>query len=155
MQHADNDRLIQDFITLARIDAVSKNERAIADTVTEMLRSLGFTVSEDKTAYSIGGTAGNIYAVMRGNNPTARPILFSAHLDTVQPGIGKQPLISENHQLITSKGSTIVGADDVCGIVEILEGVRLALNLTGEKSSADEKHSHNQSKQSTAAHGDI
>ncbi|MBR6061494.1 MAG: M20/M25/M40 family metallo-hydrolase, partial [Spirochaetales bacterium] len=132
MQYADNDRLIQDFITLARIDAVSKNERAIADAVTEMLRNIGFTVTEDETASSIGGTAGNIYAVLHGNNPAARPVLFSAHLDTVQPGIGKQPLISENHQLITSKGSTIVGADDVCGIVEILEGIRLVLGLGGQ-----------------------
>ena len=75
--------MIHDFITLAKIDAVSKNERAIADAVTEMLRNIGFSVSEDNTGTKIGGTAGNIYAVLHGNNPAARPVLFSAHLSNL------------------------------------------------------------------------
>ena len=156
MLHADRNRLVEDFITLARIDAVSKNERVIADAVTEMLRNIGFSVSEDNVGTEIGGSAGNIYAVLKGNNPDARPILFSAHLDTVQPGIGKQPALDENHQVMISNGSTILGADDICGIVEILEGVRLVLSdAAAKKSSGDENSDNTLSSQNTAVHGDI
>ena len=144
MQHADYDRLINDFFTLATINAVSRNERAIADTVTTKLRSLGFIVTEDNAGEQIGGTAGNIYAILPATNSAASPILFSAHLDTVQPGIGKQPKLDETQKNIISSGSTILGADDVCGIVEILEGVRLA--LSAEKSSVDDTQN---------GHGDI
>jgi tripeptide aminopeptidase len=43
-------------------------------------------------------------------------------MDTVGPGIGKKASIDENG-VITSDGSTILGADDVAGIVVILEAL--------------------------------
>ncbi len=45
-------------------------------------------------------------------------------MDTVEPGLGKHAVFHENGK-ITSSGDTILGADDVCGLVEILEAVRI------------------------------
>ena len=53
----------------------------------------------------------------------AEPILFCGHTDTVEPSRGKQAIIHEDGK-ITSAGDTVLGGDDLCGVVEILEGVR-------------------------------
>jgi tripeptide aminopeptidase len=52
------------------------------------------------------------------------PILLSCHADTVKPGIGIEPIISDG--IIRSKGNTILGADDKAGIAEMLEAIRIA-----------------------------
>lgn len=50
--------------------------------------------------------------------------MFSAHMDTVRPGIGKKMFLNEATGKIESGKDTILGADDVTGLVEILEAVR-------------------------------
>ncbi len=117
-------RLIEEFSALIAIDSVSLCERAMADVLTKKLQEIGFTVSEDDAAQSSGGSAGNLYGYLPGTLP-GDPILFSAHMDTVTPGIGKQALLLADGR-ITSAGDTVLGGDDVCGLLEILEGVRLA-----------------------------
>ena len=51
------------------------------------------------------------------------PILLSGHMDTVAPGIGKKPVFHEDGT-ITSDGTTVLGADDLTGVIAILEGIR-------------------------------
>lgn len=120
---ADRDRLIRDFTDLSGRDSESFGERQVADFIIQRLTDLGFDVIEDDAGERYDSAAGNVYGLLRGTR-TAEPVLFSAHMDTVKPGIGKRPVVRGGR--IVSEGDTVLGADDICGIVEILEGVRLA-----------------------------
>lgn len=120
------ERVRREFMELVQIDAVSFSERSMADAVKQKLLELGFEISEDAAGEQYGGNAGNIYGYLKGSL-SGEPILFSAHLDTVRPGTGKRAVLAEDGSgRITSGGDTVLGADDVAGIVEILEGIRRA-----------------------------
>jgi len=116
-------RLIEEFIELVQIDSFAGQEREIADALIEKLRKLGCRVTEDNAGKTINGNAGNLIAKLPGNSdkPT---ILFCAHMDRVAPGNNIKPIIEND--IIKSDGTTILAADDVAGIVAILEGVRTA-----------------------------
>ena len=116
-------RLIQEFDELTAIDAESLSERNICDVLKVKLQNVGFTVTEDHAGEQIGGTAGNLYGFLKGTLP-GNPILLSAHMDTVSPGKGKKAIHKDGR--ITSDGTTVLGSDDIAGIVEIIEGIRQA-----------------------------
>ena len=116
-------RMMQEFDELATIDAESLSERTICDALKRKLEDLGFIVTEDQAGGQIGGNAGNLYGCLKGTIPGS-PVLLSAHMDTVKPGIGKKIIHKQGR--ITSDGTTVLGADDIAGIVEILEGIRQA-----------------------------
>lgn len=128
---ASEKRLIDDFTQLVSIDSVSFNERQFADALIVKLRELGLKVEEDDAGSIIGSNAGNIYAVMEGDE-SEPSILLSAHMDTVVPGISKRAIVDYDRRIITSDGTTVLGSDDVAGIVEILEGIR-KIKETGER----------------------
>ena len=120
----DRNRMQRDFLTLAGFDSVSFAERQTADWLRDCLAELGFDAEEDDTGEHIGGNAGNIHAFRKGTAP-GEPVLLSAHMDVVEPGRGKKAQLSDRSPgKITSDGTTVLGADDICGIVEILEAVR-------------------------------
>ena len=140
-QNADvrtKERIVREFLQLAEIDSVSFKERKMADTLTRKLEELGLSVTEDSAGEQIGGNAGNLFAVWEGD-PELEPVLLSAHMDTVVPGLGKKPIIEKVKRdsadaqigageseatLIHSDGNTVLGADDLAGVTEILEGIR-------------------------------
>ncbi len=130
----DRDRIQKEFFKLTTFDAESFHEKEIAAYVKEKLKSLGLQVQEDSAGEKIAKehpeskeTASNIYAYLKGTKP-GKPILFSSHLDTVKPGIGKKAILHEDG-IITSDGTTVLGADDVSGLTSILE----ALTVIQEK----------------------
>jgi di/tripeptidase len=47
---SEREQLVREFVRLCEIESVSKNERAMADTVTAELRELGLDVAEDASA---------------------------------------------------------------------------------------------------------
>lgn len=118
----DRERITREFCELAAIDSPSYGEREITDVLKKKLEALGFVVREDDAASKIGGNAGNIYAFLEGEY-AEEPILFCGHTDTVEPSRGKRAILHEDG-MITSAGDTVLGGDDLCGVVEILEGVR-------------------------------
>ena len=118
----NRERLLAEFLELIRIDSPTKNERQIADLLKNRLQSLGLIVSEDDAGQTIGGNCGNVFAYLKGNLPKAPVVLFSAHMDTVDPCLNIQPVLHEG--VITSAGPTILGADDKSGIAPILEALR-------------------------------
>ena len=118
----NRERITSEFCELASIDSPSCEEREITDVLKKKLEAIGFTVREDEAAPKFGGNAGNLYACLEGTL-SAEPILFCGHTDTVEPSRGKKAVLHENGT-ITSAGDTVLGADDLCGVVEILEGVR-------------------------------
>lgn len=123
LKYTEEDRLISLFLHLGRGDSTSFHEGRTAFRLKIELQALGFEVTEDGAGAHYGSECGNLYGFLRGNTDQA-PVLFSAHMDTVAPGHGKKPRAEGDR--IVSDGTTVAGADDICGIVEILEGIRLA-----------------------------
>ncbi len=121
----NSSRLVEQFIELVQIDSETKNERQIADHLTEKLLALGFTVVEDESAAKTGHDAGNLIATLAPNTDQPIPkIFFTTHMDTVKPGIGIQPVIDEQGW-ISSAGDTILGADDKAGVAALFELVHV------------------------------
>ena len=119
--------IVEEFLELVQIESHSFKERLLADVLTAKLRVLGFTVEEDDTASKIGGNAGNLIARLEGD-PSAPPIMFSAHLDRVENHGHIKPIVCDGEDLIKSDGTSILAADDISGICAILDGVRRVLS---------------------------
>ncbi len=117
----DQERLVNKFMELVRIDSLSGQEGNMVRRLTAELEELGFAVYVDKAGEAFGGEVGNIIATLPGNAP-GEPIALCAHMDTVVPGEGIEPVLEDG--VIRSKGDTILGADDKSGVAAILEGVR-------------------------------
>ncbi len=118
----DEKRLLAEFITLAGFDSESFHEKDIAKYLLAKLTKLGLETSMDRAGEiqtGDGEAAGNIYGFLKGNIQ-GEPILFSAHMDTVSPGIGKKVIVNEDGR-ITSDGTTVLGSDDITAIATILE----------------------------------
>ncbi len=121
---SETGRLLRTFLDLAALDSPSYHERAAADYVIRTLTEAGISVTEDQAAVSIDGDTGNLIARLPGNTQD-NPILFSAHLDTVEPGRGIEPVVRDDY--IVSAGPTVLGADDKAGVAVIVE---MLLRLT-------------------------
>lgn len=117
----NRDRLQATFVSLASIDSPSLQERRMADELCSRLKALGFKVTEDDAAEKIGGNTGNLYAFRQGELP-GEPLLFSVHMDTVEPSRHKHPTLLPDGT-ITSDGTTVLGADDLSGVSELLEAL--------------------------------
>ncbi len=119
MTQINQERLIEHFCQLVRIDSETMNEKQIAETLAEQLGELGFTVHKLAVPEHISNGF-NVYARLEGKKEGS--ILMSCHMDTVTPGIGIEPIIEDG--VIRSKGNTILGGDDKSGIAAIMEAVR-------------------------------
>ena len=118
----NTNRLFTSFMELCAIDSEPTSERLMADRLTDILTSLGFTVSEDATGSIIGGNAGNLYARLEGT-AAGDGLFFSCHMDRVVPGLGVKPRIEGDY--IVSDGTTVLGADDAAGLAALLEAITL------------------------------
>ena len=114
----NRERLAQTFQRLVRIDSVSKEEKAIAKVLCELLTAMEADVAQDDAGVKIGGQTGNIVAKFKGT-VTVPPMLLNAHMDTVEPGRGVEPILEKG--VFSSKGDTILGADDKSALAVILE----------------------------------
>ena len=119
MTTINQERLIQHFIDLVKINSESRNEKAIAENLSEQLGEIGFQVSKLPVPEDISNGF-NIYAKLPGQLEGS--ILLSCHMDTVTPGNDIEPVINDG--VISSKGDTILGGDDKSGIAAIIEAVR-------------------------------
>ncbi len=116
------ERLAREFLALAAIDAPSLHEREMADALRARLEAFGATVAEDGAGAALGGNAGNLLADLPGDLP-GPPLLFSAHMDTVVPCVGKTPRLDADGRF-RSDGTTVLGSDDLAGVCAILEAAR-------------------------------
>lgn len=118
----NTERLVDTFCELVRTDSTSGNERQMADLLKRKLEEMGYKPEEDNAGEAINGNAGNVIVKVPGN-VEAPPLLFMAHMDTVEPGKGKIPVI--NGDIITSDGTTVLGGDDLAGVACILEAINI------------------------------
>ncbi len=108
----DQERLVNSFCELVRIDSPSNEEEEVSKHLEERLRNLGFQVQRD--------AHGNVIASEDGEDP----LLLSAHMDTVEPGRGIKPQVKGDR--IESDGTTILGGDCKAGVSAIMEALQSA-----------------------------
>ena len=118
-------RMLDEFLEMVKINSPTKGEREISDFVKKRLTKMGLEITEDNVGQKIGGTSGNIIAFLKGNVPGAPRLLFSAHLDCVEPCKNVKPIIKDG--IITSSGDTILGGDNKAGLAAAMEGIRIIL----------------------------
>jgi len=113
------------FCELAAAPSPPGEERAVADLVLRYLRDCGLAVDEDDTGPGIGSTMGNLYARLE---PTAdgEPLFFCAHLDTVPPTAGIEPVVEDG--VVRNAAGTILGADNKAAVAAMLEAARRVLS---------------------------
>jgi len=107
-------RLLDTFLSLVRVDSPSGEEAVMAQELAARFRRLGLTVELDSLNNLVARLPG------RGN-----PVLLAAHMDTVMPGRGIQPLVKDG--VVYSDGTTILASDDKSGIAVILEVLQTLL----------------------------
>lgn len=113
-------RLVDNFIKLALIRSFSGEEKDVAMAVIEELRSMGFT----DDCINIDAI-GNIHVLLPGNTESLAPVVFCCHMDTVKPGERIMPVIRNG--IISTDGTSILGADDKAGIAAVLEMLRILI----------------------------
>mgnify|MGYP001153918593 CR=1 FL=1 len=117
----NKERLINEFIEMVKVPSESKSERDFALLLEKKLTALGFETMIDDSAEKTGSNTGNVLARLKGTT-SAETVIFAAHMDTVSPGIGIDPIIDGD--VIKSDGKTILGADDKSAIAAFLEAIR-------------------------------
>ena len=115
-------RLISTFIDLASISSPSWNEHEVVAYIEKRLKKLGI-----KSQKYPCGVSFNLLGVLEGGSEK-KPILLSAHMDTVTPCDKVKPVISGGK--IMSDGTTILGSDNKAAIAMFLE----AFEVMREKS---------------------
>ncbi|OEE67211.1 peptidase M20 [Enterovibrio norvegicus FF-33] len=119
MTTINQERLVEHFIELVKIDSESGNEKAVAEVLAEQLGQMGFDVTKLPVPDAISNGF-NIYGKLKGSLDGS--IIFSSHMDTVTPGNGIEPVIEDG--IIRSNGETILGGDDKSGIAAVMEAIR-------------------------------
>ena len=107
---ADRERLVKTLLDLIRIDSPSGEEDAMDLEVSSRLSALGLKIFHD--SYN------NVIAKLPGDG---EPVMLSAHLDTVDPGRGIQPIVEGD--LVRSDGTTILGGDCKSGVSIVIEAL--------------------------------
>lgn len=141
----DRERLLKTFTDYVRIDSESGDEKAMCLQVERDLKALGLEAVRQGAPEDTHSTGWNLICTVQGNTGGAEaghadgaetgavtlpPLIISAHLDTVSPGKGIEPVLGEDG-IIRSKGDTILGGDDKCGVAAMVELARLLTEHPG------------------------
>jgi tripeptide aminopeptidase len=109
--------MVDQFMEMVRIDSESGEEAAMMEYLLQAIPAEGGEAELD--------SYGNLIARFPAKGCEGKDaILLSCHADTVKPGIGIEPVIQDG--VISSKGDTILGADDKAGLAEVFEALRTA-----------------------------
>ncbi|MDE7076021.1 MAG: peptidase T, partial [Clostridia bacterium] len=111
------------FLRYVRVDTPSSEDnfdktpstacqKNLAGMLCSELKALGLQAEVTENAY--------VYSHIPANCKTQYSIGFIAHLDTVDKpsGVGVKPVVRGD--IITSDGTTVLGADDKAGVAEIM-----------------------------------
>lgn len=104
------------LLQLVEIDSPSGEENGIIKFLKKKYEEIGIHLQEDNS--------GNLYAEIEGKGDY---LLLSAHMDTVNPGKGKKAVVNADG-IISSDGTTILGADDYSGLVEIYKVAKYVMD---------------------------
>lgn len=110
----NHDRLLETFLRLVRIDSYHGHEDRIVEVLEPTLHAAGLTTEVD--------AHGNLIARWESQDSDAAPLMLNAHMDTVWPTPGMEPVVTDEG--VASDGSSVLGADDKAGVAAIVEGVQ-------------------------------
>lgn len=113
-----NERLVKTFNELVKIDSESGEEGKFHDFLIKRFSELGLSVLEDDSMKHTKLGGNNLLFTLKGT-AEGESVFFSAHTDTVKPGIGIVPVVDGD--FIRSEGDTILAADDKAGIAIMIE----------------------------------
>ncbi|NLB88353.1 MAG: M20/M25/M40 family metallo-hydrolase, partial [Syntrophomonadaceae bacterium] len=105
---------------LVETGSESGKEGKFKDLLIDLFNQRGIKAVEDNSSSVVGGDSGNLLISIPGTIETT-PLLFSAHMDTVSPGMGIKAVIDNG--IIRSQGDTILGADDKAAIAALIEAL--------------------------------
>lgn len=116
----NRERLARTFTELCEIESPSRKENGMSRYLQKQFSQLGAgNIIVDESAAITGSETGNLIISYPGNNSSAAPLLFACHMDTVGPTDGIE--VVRDGDMFTSKGETILGADDKSGIAALIE----------------------------------
>jgi tripeptide aminopeptidase len=118
----DSDKIADELCELIRIDSLSGQERRLAELLSARLKEIGLPTRFDDAHLAIDGEVGNLYARIDATAPDMPALMLNAHMDTVKPGCGIEPV--RDGDLLCSAGDTILGGDDQAGIAVLMAVVR-------------------------------
>ncbi len=107
-------RLIDIFIQAASINALSQQEKPVADFIRSFLADSPFHISEDDSPVKSGSNTGNIICRMGDGGD----FVLLSHMDTARPTLNMRPVFQDGR--ISSSGNTVLGVDNRLGIAILL-----------------------------------
>lgn len=115
-------RLLDTFLDLVKLDSPSGDEGLVRDYLIEQFKALSipYTVDEE----------GNIIAQFTSNQPQpCCSVIVTGHMDVVPPCHGVKPQVTGEglNRLVTTDGTTVLGADDKSALAAFLEATRLSI----------------------------
>lgn len=119
----DEQRLLHSFLEMVRIPSLSRREGEFLAYLKRQFDALGYEYKTDNASQAVGGNADNLVVYIPGNRAEAPALMFSAHMDTVAPGEGIEPVVEGGR--ISSASDTVLGADDKSGVAAIVEMARV------------------------------
>jgi tripeptide aminopeptidase len=106
--------LIDLFLKVASVNALSGNEKPLADFIKSYLSQYGYNLEEDDATQFTKSNTGNIICkVGKGGN-----FVLTSHMDTARPTAEVEPRILEDR--IVSSGDTVLGVDNRAGVTVLL-----------------------------------
>ena len=106
--------LIDLFLKVIKIDALSGNEKPLADFIKNHLSQLGLSVEEDNSKSKTSSNTGNLICRIGDGGD----FVLVSHMDTARPTNEVSPVIKEDR--ILSSGNTVLGVDNRAGISVLL-----------------------------------
>ncbi len=123
MKYINTDALVDDFCTLARIEGTSLKEKKVAEYIKQQLEPLNIRVLEQPIS-GVKSNAGNLFCIPEESD-TGKPVtVLAAHMDTVRSTRNLNPVIKDG--VITSDGTSILGADNRAGVTALLYMLKAA-----------------------------
>jgi tripeptide aminopeptidase len=107
-------RLIEIFLQVIRINALSANEKPLADFIEKFLSDLDYKVEYDDSAKYTNSNTGNLICKIGDGGD----FVMTAHMDTARPTENVKPIIKDDR--ITSSGDTVLGVDNREGVAVLL-----------------------------------
>lgn len=110
----DNQRLIDLFLEVARINALSGNEKPLAEFIKSFLSKFNYNVKEDEAAKFTNSNTGNLICKIGSGGD----FVLLSHMDTARPTENLKPIIKDDR--IVSSGDTVLGVDNRAGVSVLL-----------------------------------
>ncbi len=109
--HNIEQQVIEEFMIQVRIASPSLHEAAFFEYLKKRLKDFPVEMTFYPFELSeIGLKSGNLVVKLPANEAGHRTLFFDGHVDTVQPGVGIEPVLQNG--MVRSSGDTILGSDD-------------------------------------------